>query len=58
MFLLYCHKQGTPSRPPASVIDLSGEGKIEKEDVMKDDEAEEVPGGLRIGHRRELITLT
>ena len=49
MFLLYCHKQGTPSRPPASVIDLSGEGKIEKEDLMKDDEAEEVSGWMRIG---------
>ena len=33
----------------ASVIDPSGEGKIEKEDFMKDDEAEEVSGGLRIG---------
>ena len=49
MFLLYCHKQGTPSRPPASVIDPSGEGKIEKEDLMKDDEAEEVSGWMRIG---------
>ena len=55
MFLLYCHIQGTPSEPPASVIDLSGEGKIEKEDLMKDDEVEEVSRWMRW---TELITQT